>query len=165
MPSIHMVLPPLTLKTKFAIVIGALTLAVAMLITSFLTPVLMRRADRLALYIDASLPRPLQTVASLYGTWVETIRSRRSGSPWAPFRYAIGVLLLEAAMLAAIAISTSIQMPRFQQWVGSWFRLDEDASRLGVIAVAIGLAVPFTVALARTARWIGNILSERAITI
>lgn len=133
------------------------------LITSFLTPVLMRRADRLALYIDASLPRPLQTVASLYGSWVETIRSRRSGSPWAPFRYAIGVLLLEAAMLAAIAISTSIQMPRFQQWVGAWFRLDADASRLGVIAVAIGLAVPFTVALARTARWIGNILSERAI--
>lgn len=133
------------------------------LITSFLTPVLMRRADQLALYVDARLPRPLQTVASLYGSWVEAIRTRRSGSPWAPLRNAIGVLFLEAAMLAAVAISASLEMARFQGWIGEWFRLGTDASRLGVIVVAVGLAIPFTIAIARTARWIGNILAERAI--
>ena len=75
MPSIHTYLPPLTLKTKFAIVIGALTLAVAMLITSFLTHQqertirdgLARRAAALTenLAYNCQLPLVTENAASL----------------------------------------------------------------------------------------------------
>jgi len=75
MPSIHTYLPPLTLKTKFAIVIGALTLAVAMLITAFLTHQqestirdgLARRAVALSenLAYNCQLPLVTENAASL----------------------------------------------------------------------------------------------------
>ena len=43
-------------------------------ITTFLTPILIRRADRVAAEVDRRLPHRVQTFATLYGTWLEARR-------------------------------------------------------------------------------------------
>jgi CPA2 family monovalent cation:H+ antiporter-2 len=134
-------------------------------ITSFLTPLLIRWADPLALLVDRKLPRPLQTVASLYGSWVESLRQRRSGSPWAPLRGALWLLLAEAAFLAAIAITISLEFTRLREWLGLRFSLGPDAARAALLLGAAALGVPFTVGLAREGRRIGEILAARAIPL
>jgi CPA2 family monovalent cation:H+ antiporter-2 len=47
-------------------------------ITTLTTPWLIRSAGRVAMLVDRKLPRPLQTFAALYGTWIERMRSARA---------------------------------------------------------------------------------------
>ena len=47
--------------------------AVAVL-TTFLTPILIRHADRIAAEVDRRLPHRVQTFATLYGSWLEARR-------------------------------------------------------------------------------------------
>ena len=43
-------------------------------LTALLTPLLMRLADPLSASIDRHLPKPVQTVVSLYESWIELVR-------------------------------------------------------------------------------------------
>ena len=63
-------------------------------ITAFTTPLTVRYAPALAGYVDRKLPHPLQSFASLYGTWVEALRR----SPARGSRPAVG-----RSALAAVA--------------------------------------------------------------
>src|SRR6185295_15205014 len=46
-------------------------------ITTLLTPWLIRYSGRVASYVDRRLPHSLQTYASLYGAWINGLRSTR----------------------------------------------------------------------------------------
>src|SRR3989441_374423 len=46
-------------------------------LTTLLTPWMIRASEPIAAWVDRKLPRPLQTFAALYGSWLEELRSRR----------------------------------------------------------------------------------------
>ncbi|HSE68189.1 MAG TPA: cation:proton antiporter, partial [Gemmatimonadales bacterium] len=77
-------------------------------ITAFTTPWTVRYAPALAGYVDRKLPHPLQSFASLYGTWVEALRrSPARGSPPAVSRL-LWLLLLDALAVLAIVLGYPI---------------------------------------------------------
>ena len=43
-------------------------------VTTLLTPWLIRASDPVATFVDRKLPKPIQTFAALYGTWLEELR-------------------------------------------------------------------------------------------
>ncbi len=75
-------------------------------VTAFLAPWLVRSSDRAAAAIDRSLPHRVQMVASLYGSWVEALRSApRHQTPWGRARAAARWLLVDAVLTAALVIA------------------------------------------------------------
>src|SRR2546426_8367349 len=80
-------------------------------LTTLFTPWMIRGSGPIAAWVDRKLPRPLQTFAALYGSWLEELRARRPAATAmtglrrllrllvAPFHLA-GVLLVGTPLLA-----------------------------------------------------------------
>ncbi|QRK09089.1 cation:proton antiporter [Archangium violaceum] len=132
-------------------------------ITTLTTPFLIRASGPVANMVDRKLPKPLQTFAVLYGSWVEELRSappRQTAG--AKIRRKIRLLLLDAALLAAIIIGTSVWLDRIAAAVESSIGLDAPVARLLVIGLASALATPFCVGVVQVARALGTLLAETA---
>jgi CPA2 family monovalent cation:H+ antiporter-2 len=132
-------------------------------LTTLLTPWLIRSAGPVAAAIDRNLPRPLQTFVTLYDTWFESIRTRPATSAenarlW---RLARG-LLVDAVIVLAVAIGTSVALAPLGHRVATWTGLGSPAAQGLVVAVAVGLSIPFLVGILRTGRGLGQALSRRA---
>ena len=131
--------------------------------TAFTTPLLARRAGAVAEWVDRKLPHPVQTVASLYASWVELLVAPMPASaPAARRKRLIRFLLLDAAAVAAAIIGTSIAYRRLPGWVGP----DAAASpglRLALLAGGALLALPFAFGLVRTMRRLALTLAESAL--
>ncbi len=131
----------------------AVTVAVSA-VTAFTTPWLIRASGPIALYLDRRLPRPLQTFVALYGSWLEDVRSR--GGRLAPHvrlrRRLVRLLAVDALVLAAIVIGTSIAMERAVELLARHFSLSRYASEIVVISAALLLATPFSLGALRSAR-------------
>src|SRR5262245_12333723 len=77
--------------------------------TTLATPWLIRAAGPVAAWVDRKLPKPLQTFAALYGSWVEDLRSApRAESRMAPIRRLAWLMLLDAAVVTAILVGASV---------------------------------------------------------
>ncbi|MDB4964692.1 MAG: Potassium/proton Antiporter RosB [Myxococcales bacterium] len=118
-------------------------------LTTLVTPWLIRASDPVASWVDRRLPRPLQTIAALYGSWIERLRSAGGGDAQRrTLRRAIRVLALDAVCLVAITITASL----------NWSR-----SPAVVAAAALVLAAPFVLGMVRAAGRIGQLLALRAL--
>jgi CPA2 family monovalent cation:H+ antiporter-2 len=133
-------------------------------ITTLTTPLLIRRAGAAASFVDRNLPKRLQTFVSLYGTWMERLRSsptdarRRSRE-----RRLIGLLLLDTALLAAVIVGSILFFDAAVAELDQALQLSASATRAIVFAVAAGLAAPFLVGFWRLYRELGQVLSFRAL--
>ncbi|HEX3600637.1 MAG TPA: cation:proton antiporter [Lacipirellulaceae bacterium] len=116
-------------------------------ITTLLTPWLIRAAPSMAAWVDRTLPRPLQTFAALYSSWIEQLSARRGGET-APVRRAIRWLVIDVAVAATILIVASIEMERLTTWATNRWQTSASNIQLAVIAGAAVLSAPF---------WIGAI--------
>ena len=141
----------------FAVAVGVAT------ITAFTTPIFSRHADGFASWVDRHLPHPVQTVASLYASWVELLGTRKPASEPARLktRY-IRFLVLDAACVTAAIIGTSVLYRRMPGWIPF------DAERAPVVRLALLaggalLALPFAIGLVRTVRRLSGILAESAL--
>jgi CPA2 family monovalent cation:H+ antiporter-2 len=77
--------------------------------TTFLTPWLIRASDPVAAWVDARLPKPIQTFAALYGSWVEKLGTRtREPSVGRRIRRLGRLLILDASLLAAIVVAIAL---------------------------------------------------------
>ena len=127
-------------------------------VTTLLTPWLIRASDPIATYIDRHLPKPVQTFAALYGTWVEQLRKRpNEPTVGRRIRQRARLLLIDAALLATIIIATAVWGSQVAAFIAAKIPLPDPFPWLIVILTAAILAVPFcigilrcTVALART---------------
>ena len=133
-------------------------------ITTLTTPWLIRGAVPTAAWVDAKLPHPIQTFASLYGSWIERLRS----APTEPkkrsrARRLIGILLLDGALLATVIIAAAVEMPRFTTILREWTGQGEDVARLIVIGGAIAVGIPLVIGLLQGARRLGLELAMRAL--
>src|SRR3954469_424732 len=87
-------------------------------ITTLTTPLLIKLSNRAAASIDHWLPEPIQTVTSLYGSWIERVRNtsrhptERSGT-----NRIIRIVLLDAALIIALVIGVNLEIARLSALV------------------------------------------------
>lgn len=133
-------------------------------ITTLTTPWLIRGATPAAAWVDRKLPHPVQTFASLYGSWMERVRT----APTEPkkrsrARRLTGLLALDGALLAAVIIAAGLELPRVATILGAWTGAPDEVARLIVIGGAIAVAIPLVIGLLRAARRLGFELALRAL--
>jgi CPA2 family monovalent cation:H+ antiporter-2 len=132
-------------------------------ITAFVAPLLARRADPIASWVDRKLPHPIQNLVSLYGSWVELlVRRPPVPAPRARRNRLIGFLLLDAAAVTAAIIVTSVVYRRLPVWFGASAGRSPMA-RLAVLAAGALIALPFAIGLVRTMHRMAVQLAESAI--
>ncbi len=133
-------------------------------LTTLLTPWLIRASGPVASWVDRKLPKPLQTFAALYGSWVEELRSRRpADTALARIRRLLRLLLLDAALLAGIVVGTSAAMEQIVAFARSRGGVPETLARALLIALAVALSLPFGIGVIRVGRRLGLALAKVAL--
>jgi CPA2 family monovalent cation:H+ antiporter-2 len=80
-------------------------------VTTLTTPWLIRGAAPVASFLDRKLPKPLQTFAALYETWLERSADGPRRRPVAPARLAL-LPLVDVALIAAIVVGAAVRSSR-----------------------------------------------------
>lgn len=133
-------------------------------VTTLLTPWMIRESEAVAAWVDRALPRPLQTFAALYGSWLEELRSRRpGGTARAGLRRLVRLLLLDAALIAAIIVATSAAMGSLVSYAHGTLGLPEGVARWLLISVAAALSAPFAIGVIRVSQKLGLTLARLAL--
>jgi CPA2 family monovalent cation:H+ antiporter-2 len=125
-------------------------------ITTLSTPWLIRAAAPAASWVDRKLPRPLQTFATLYETWLHRLQHRPGGGR-SPVRRLVSLLLADAALTAVIVIVTAVEMGSATELLVHTFGWSPELARWGVITGATLLVLPLVFGYFRTARRLGRV--------
>jgi CPA2 family monovalent cation:H+ antiporter-2 len=132
-------------------------------ITTLTTPWLIRASGPVAYFVDRKMPRPLQTFAALYGSWLEQLRKiSPEATRGSALRRLFRLLVLDAALLAGIAIGVSLGMSRIVAYLQNKVGLDAAVARIAIVTAAVMLAVPLAAGVVRVARRLGVTLAEGA---
>ncbi len=133
-------------------------------VTTLTTPWFIRGSAPAAAYADRKLPRPLQTFAALYGSWLERLRTsshrERSG---AATRRLVRWLVLDTVIVGAIIITTSVSVGAVAAIVKERFGSSDALAAIIVGAAALVLGGPFAVGIFRIVRSLGITLAEAAL--
>jgi CPA2 family monovalent cation:H+ antiporter-2 len=140
-----------------------IAVAVAVL-TTFTTPWLVRASERAALLVERRLPGPLQTFATLYETWLATLRKSpdepRRGSR---VRRLVRVLAIDGAVITAFVVVVAVSWPWLAAILSEYLGLPRVAALLVIVAGATVLAMPFALGVLRGARKLGMLLATSAL--
>jgi CPA2 family monovalent cation:H+ antiporter-2 len=141
-----------------------LPIAVAVcVLTTVMSSGLVAVSGSVARFVDRNLPRPLQTFATLYGSWIENLRADPPGSKGASrVRRLVRALLVDAALLAVIVIATSTVLGRATLAIVSRTEIAAGTARLLVVVAAILLSAPPWFGIVRNARLLALALSGLA---
>jgi CPA2 family monovalent cation:H+ antiporter-2 len=132
-------------------------------LTAFTSPWMIGVSGRAGAYVDRRLPKPLQTYATLYGSWVEALKnSPRTTTPWGRIRRLAGYVLIDAVIIAGLIAGTSLALPHVLPVLARSLALGETIGRLVVVAAALGLAFPFLIGLVRSSRSVAHTLATSA---
>jgi CPA2 family monovalent cation:H+ antiporter-2 len=133
-------------------------------VTTLVTPWLIRASAPFAALVYRRLPRPLQTYASLYGSWVQRLHTSR-GTRQRSTRVGrmAGLLTLDTAIVAVIVIATAREAASLGQTLRGSFELPPALARWLVRGAAALLALPFVVGAVRVARTLGATLAAEVL--
>ncbi len=131
-------------------------------VTTLTTPWLIRAADPVAAFVDRKLPRPLQTFAALYGSWVAHVRTGQ-GRARTVTRRLIRLLVLDAAVFLVLVIGTALSVGEIQAFAASRLGLSEQLARALVLVGSLALAMPLVLGIVRITRRLGIALAESAL--
>ncbi len=133
-------------------------------VTTLTSPRLIGASARIAAAVDARLPAPFQTAASLYGSWLERLRSSPAhDSTGRRVRRFARSLLVDAVVVVGIVIGTSVALDRVSVGLAAWLGLPVGIARLLVLVAGGAAALPFCVGLLRNGRRIGIALASAAL--
>lgn len=132
-------------------------------ITMLATPLLVRRSGALASWLDAKMPRPVQTFLALYGTWVERLRAPSKSAPASPIGHLVRLLALDAILLGAVAAGAALGAPGIARAITDRAGGSPAIARGLVYLLAAVLAAPLVAGLLRVSRRLGLALAERAL--
>jgi CPA2 family monovalent cation:H+ antiporter-2 len=132
--------------------------------TTLTTPLFIGSSGTVAAWIDRKLPPRLQTVVSLYASWVEQLGS-------SPARHSLGnrvrkilrAVAVDALAVSAIAIGASFAAPRGARSIAETLGLGPRSSGGVFFAAAALLAAPFLVGVVRNGRRLGLALASTAL--
>jgi CPA2 family monovalent cation:H+ antiporter-2 len=141
------------------------TIAVAVsALTILTTPWLIKAGDPAARFIDRKLPRPLQTFAALYGSWIENMRTApQDKTTGRVVRRLVKLLLLDSVLLTVIVIGAAVSMDAISSVVIIKLGLSNVVARLMIILIVLGLALPFIIGVIRIAQGLGLALASLAL--
>jgi len=132
--------------------------------TAFTTPWLIRISGPIARVVDNSLPKPIQTLAALYGSWLEEIRHGGSEETlWNKSRRQVGFLTLDTFSLIAIVITTAASIDKWVPEFQTIFYFNTLGWRILLITVGFTLSVPFLTGILRCAKNIANLIASSAL--
>jgi CPA2 family monovalent cation:H+ antiporter-2 len=128
-------------------------------VTAFLTPLLIQRSPEIAAWVDRRLPRPVQTVATLYGAWVESLRAaQRERTPWRSIRLAARWMLIDAAAIASLVGLGAVAREPLQAMAAK-AGISEAAAAWAVTGMVAALVAPFLFGIVRVSRALGHQLA------
>jgi monovalent cation:H+ antiporter-2, CPA2 family len=131
-------------------------------ITTLLTPALIRRSQRFAAFVDRTLPKPLQTFAALYGSWVDRVRASRQDSRSTLRRFA-RTLWLDVVAIAGGLIAVSLTFDALVEVLEREVGLGHAVARVVVVAAGGTLVLPFCASVLRTTWRFARLLGEVAL--
>jgi len=132
-------------------------------ITTLTTPLMIRLSSRAAESIDHWLPGPIQTITSLYSSWIERMRNApRAATGRSAANRVIRVILLDAVLLIAVVIGANLEIERVTDVVGRLTGLSEGRVRLLLALLGGLIIVPLMFGIVTSARALGRILASRA---
>ena len=127
-------------------------------ITTFVTPWFIRVSKPVALYVDRRLPKRLQTFATLYGGWLEQLRTTKKDDRGQSPGRLLRLILLDAAAIAFIVIGVSVNQ-RFLLRELAELGFSRGLSRTAMVLGAFALSAPFFIGILRLARSLGRIMT------
>ncbi|HVI96401.1 MAG TPA: cation:proton antiporter [Anaeromyxobacter sp.] len=131
--------------------------------TTLTTPWLIGASGPVAAWTDRKLPSRLQTVVSLYGSWLEQLRASPAGTTVASrIRRIVRALLVDVAAASGIIIGTSVATDRVAGRIASALGVAVRPARVALWLVAALVAAPFCVGLLRNARALGVAVAAAA---
>lgn len=133
-------------------------------VTTLTTPWLIRASEPVAAFVDRKAPRPLQTFATLYGSWLQSFGSSPRGkTAGARVRRLVRLLILDTLLLAALAIGAALGVERSSSYLEARFAIAPTVARVAVIALALALSVPLLAGVGRLAHQLGRTLALLAL--
>jgi monovalent cation:H+ antiporter-2, CPA2 family len=133
-------------------------------LTTLIAPYLIRASLPVASFVDRRLPHPLQTFASLYGSWVAVLRAGpRARTTGVRVRRMILLMAIDTILIAAIVIGTSLGADRLVSLASTTVGMGARLSRATLTALAALLASPFALGAVRVARALGALLADQAM--
>ncbi len=130
-------------------------------VTTLTTPWLIRAAPRAAKWIDAKLPKPLQTFVALYDGWIERLRSKRETHSL--IRSLVGWLVLDIVAAATLVIAVSLGFDWATRWLAGAIEIERAAARIIVVTVAATVAIPLCAGILRTSRTLARHLASSIV--
>jgi CPA2 family monovalent cation:H+ antiporter-2 len=135
-------------------------------LTTLLTPFLIRASGRVGALVDRKLPHTMQTYATLYGAWVQGLRStaeRRTA--WSRIRRRAKLVVLDAALCAVIVIAGSLSARGLAQWAARVAGVGPAVARVALIGATLALLFPFVLGAVRMARALAVELAAEALPV
>lgn len=133
-------------------------------VTTLITPWLIGASESASGWFDRKLPKPLQTYASLYATWVRDLgRAGKSPSVGARRRRMIRWLLVDAASVVAITIGASLVWDALREWLVRELLWPERLAAAAVWTAVAVVSAPFLFGIFRMARGLAELLARSAL--
>src|SRR3954463_13789148 len=132
-------------------------------ITTLTTPLLIKLSNRAAASIDRWLPGPIQTVAALYGSWIERVRNApRAPTERSAVNRVVRFILLDAALIIALVIGVGVEIERLSAVVSGMTGMPVERVRFLIVLISGLIAAPLIYGLITSARSLGLHLARRA---
>lgn len=130
-------------------------------ITTLTTPLFIRAADRVADRVDHKLPHALQTLAALYGGWLEALRNAAPvEGRRARLRAAVTAITVDALGLLAVIVSHALFAEATSGALSARLGVHEVAATWGVSLGFLALAAPLYVGIVRACGRLGEAAAE-----
>jgi CPA2 family monovalent cation:H+ antiporter-2 len=143
--------------------LSPLAIAVSV-ITTFTTPWMIKASDPVARFIDRKLPPRLQTLSSLYQSWVETLRTTRATSTQRTgMRRYLQLLVVDAGLLAGVLVGAGLAARFFADSVAHGVGVSVDVARAILYGGAAATALPLSLGVVRIARRMAQNLATRVL--
>lgn len=135
-------------------------------ITTLTTPWLIKASGGVANFVDSKLPKPLQTFVTLYGSWIEQLRTRpNSTTRGAIVRRLVRLLLLDLGLLLIVITVASRTFSQLVGFLEAHLAFSPALARIVVVAGVFAIAIPLGVGLVRISRTLGRAIADGALPI
>ncbi len=131
-------------------------------ITAMTTPVLLQRSAAIAAWVDRKLPERLQTIVTLYDTWIASIRAQRAAKSSTRVRRAIRAMVIDVVGVAVIVVASALTRDSIVE-LAAGIELEPWITDALLAALTLALCIPFILGLLRNAGIIGSELASSAL--
>ncbi|HEX2880665.1 MAG TPA: cation:proton antiporter [Polyangiaceae bacterium] len=132
-------------------------------LTTLTTPWLIRASGPVASWVDRKMPQALQTFVSLYGSWLEDLRSPAQNTRSSSVRRLARLLILDLTLLVSLSLGSMFGIDPLAHFVESRLEVSASVASIAVIAGVIALALPLSAGVIRVTRRLGSTLAESAL--